>query len=299
MHLRRLARKVAPRLHRLGIAAVERTAPVRTETTGLTYVSQICHRDVRSWLLAIKSIIAGVGPGEITALDDGSLTDADTRLLTGHLPGLKIVPVTNVRTDGFPKGGTWERLLLILDLTAERYVIQVDADLLARSPLAEITAAIRGNRGFTLAGEASAALTSVAAAAARARQSTFDHVQLAAERVLDQMPGAEGLRYVRGCSGFAGFPRGSSRDVVAILSAFMTAQLGKRWSAWGSEQVASNFMVSNSGPDPIVLPWRRYPAFGPQQDVSDAVLIHFIGSFRHDGGVYRRLSREIIRTLPA
>lgn len=299
MLLKRLARKFAPRLHRLSIAGIEHTAPVCAEATGLVYVSQLCHRDVGNWLVAIKSVIAGTGPGEITVLDDGSLTDADKRLLTHHIAGLNIVPIARVRTDSFPKGGTWERLLLILDLMAERYVVQVDADLLALSPLTEVIAAIRENRGFTLAGEDSAALTSVAAAASQARQSTYDHIQIAAERVMDQMPGAEGLRYVRGCSGFAGFPRGCSREHAVLLSSFMRAKLGQQWNDWGSEQVASNFVIANSDPEPIVLPWLRYPAFNPQQDLSEAALIHFIGPFRYNGGVYRRLSRQIIRTLPA
>jgi hypothetical protein len=297
MSVVRLALKLAAPLHNFRIAGIENTSTVQAQATGLMYFSQLCHRDVRCWLVAIKSISAALGPGEFAVLDDGSLTEEDRDLLCRHVAGLRLLPIAGVPMDGCPAGGTWERLLALLDLTSNYYVVQVDADLVARLPLGEATAAVRANQGFILSGERGVTITTASQAAENARRMTFDHVQFAAERLLDQMPGARGLRYVRGCSGFAGFPRGGSRATVVAFSAFMRQHLGERWTVWGSEQVTSNFSVANSGPDPLVLPWLRYPAFGWERDISQAALIHFVGTHRHEGSVYARVSKTAIQHL--
>jgi hypothetical protein len=295
----RLPHKLAAPLHNFRIAGIEHTPTVHAEATGLMYFSQVCHRDVRCWLVAIKSVSAAIGIGEFTVLDDGSLTEEDRGLLRRHVAGLRVLPIAGVPTDGCPAGGTWERLLALLDLTSNYYVVQVDADLVARLPLGEATAAVHANRGFTLSGEEGVTVTTARQAAENARRNTCDHVQFAAERLLDQMPGAEELRYVRGCSGFAGFPRGENRATAVAFSAFMRQHLGERWSDRGSEQVTSNFSVANSGPDPLVLPWVRFPAFGWQRDINQAALIHFVGTYRYEGGVYTRVSKTAIRRLVA
>ncbi|MGD0106343.1 MAG: hypothetical protein ABSC06_20220 [Rhodopila sp.] len=293
----RLPHKLAAPLHNFRIGGIENTPILEAEATGLMYVSQICHRDVRCWLVAIKSVSAAIGAGEFTVLDDGSLTEEDRELLRRHVGGLRILPIAGVPRNGCPAGGTWERLLALLELASSYYVVQVDADLVAQCPLGEATSAIRANRGFILSGERGVTVTTVRQAAENARQITFDHVQFAAERLLDHMPKAEELRYVRGCSGFAGFPRGENRATAVAFSAFMQQHLGERWNVWGSEQVTSNFLVANSGPDPLVLPWVRFPAFGWQGDISQAALIHFVGTYRYEGGVYTRFSKAAIRRL--
>jgi hypothetical protein len=293
----RLPHKLAALLHNFRIAGIEHTPIVQAQVTGLMYFSQICHRDVRCWLVAIKSVSAVIGPGEFTVLDDGSLTKEDHELLRRHVAGLHILPIAGVPRGGCPAGGCWERLLALLDLTSNYYVVQVDADLVVRLPFGEVAAAVRANRGFILSGEQGVAVTTARQAAANARRTTFDPVQFAAEQLLDQMPGSEGLRYVRGCAGFAGFPRGESRATAVAFSAFMRQHLVERWNVWGSEQVTSNFLIANSGPDPLVLPWVRFPAFGWQRDISQAALIHFVGSYRYEGGVYTRVSKTAIRQL--
>jgi hypothetical protein len=293
----RLPRKLAARLHNFRVAAIEHTPSVQAETTGLMYFSQICHRDLRCWLVAIKSVSAAIGPGEFAVLDDGSLTDEDRELLRRHIAGLRILPIAGVSRDGCPAGGCWERLLALLDLTSDHYVVQVDSDLVARLPIGEAAAAVCANRGFILSGEQGVTVTTAWQAAENVRRTTFNHVQFAAERLLDQMPGAKGLRYVRGCAGFAGFPRGGSRATAVAFSAFMRQNLGERWSVWGSEQVTANFSIANSGPDPMVLPWVRFPAFGWQHDITQAALIHFVGTNRYDGGVYTRVSKTAIQRL--
>ena len=284
-------------MHHHRIAAIERSPQLQAQATGLMYLSQICHRDVRSWLVAIKSVSHAVGPGEFTVLDDGSLTKNDYQLLRRHVEGLRILPNAAVPMEGCPTGGCWERLMAILTLRSNYYVVQVDADLVAKLPLSEVTAAIAANRAFTLSGEQGVAVTTAREAAERARLVKYAHVQVAAEQLLDRIPGSNELRYARGCAGFAGFPRSVSPSTITAFSDFMRRNLGDLWNVWGSEQVASNFLIANSGTDPLLLPWDRFPAFGLSRDISRAALIHFVGSHRYAGGVYTRMSKAAIRRL--
>lgn len=291
-----LRRKLAARLHDLRIAGIEGTAPLTSQASGLLYLGMTCHRDARAWLVAVKSVATGIGPGQFATIDDGSLTAADRRMLARHLPGLRILSFGDIPTEGFPSGGCWERLLGILELTRDFYVIQVDADLAAQAPLTEAAAAVRDNRGFTLAGEPSSRLMSATESSEQARCMPSDHVQSAAEQLLGDLPDAHRLRYVRGCAGFAGFPKGCNRAALARFSQFMQSRLGALWQKWGSEQVASNFVIANTD-DAIVLPWTRYPAFGLELNVGSAALVHFIGPHRYDAGVFTRMSRAAIARL--
>ena len=286
-----LPRRLAVRLHTVRVGGIERTPPLTSCPSGLMYVGMVCHRDVRPWLVAVKSVAAMVGEGEFSVIDDGSLTAADRALLSMHLLGLHILALDDIPTNGFPRGNTWERLLAILDWCRDRYVIQVDADLVVRAPLPEVVEAVQANRGFTFAGEPTARLKSLADASEQARQANCDHVQFVAERQLIELPGAAAYRYVRGCSGFAGFPRGCGRADVAALSQFMQAQLGTRWHEWGTEQAASNFVVANST-DPVVLPWSRQV-----RDIAASALVHFVGTHRYENGLFTRTSQAAIKQL--
>jgi hypothetical protein len=295
--LRGLPRRLEAAWHNRRIAGIVDTAPALADASGPLYAGMTCHGDAKAWLVAVKSISGLVGPGGFGVLDDGSLTAEDTAMLVAHLPGLRLFRIADVDTQGCPRGGMWERLMVVLDLAAERYVVQVDSDLVAVGALDEVAEAVRANRSFSLSGEPGVAVRSLAEASAAARSQTYPHIQHDVERVLEEMPGAAGSRYVRGCAGFTGFPAGSDRAPALAFSGFMQARFGVRWQSWGTEQITSNFVVAN-GNDPLALPWERYPAFlGAAQDVSLARLVHFIGPARFDGGVYGRKSLEAIDWL--
>lgn len=88
-----------------------------------------------------------------------------------------------------------------------------------------------------------------------------DHVQNLAEQQFCKLRNYKKLRYLRGCSGFAGFSKGSfSRSNVEEFSEEMEGVLGKIWLNWGSEQVTSNFIIANS-PNACVLPYPKYCNF--------------------------------------
>jgi hypothetical protein len=121
------------------------------------------------------------------------------------------------------------------------------------------------------------------------------HVQVVAEAHLDRIRGFESMRYIRGCSGFSGFPRGSfSRKDLESISEQMHHALGDRWREWGTEQFTSNVIVANT-PDPVVLPHPKYCDCTQLRRIP--VFVHFIGTCRFKDGQYRRVGRQVIAML--
>lgn len=266
-------------------------------TSNLLILTQTYHPDLYMYLLAAKSFARFVQPRGFVVVDDG-LTARDKTLLEYHLGEVSFVPTANVDRGPCPLGGTWERLLTIARLTAERYVIQLDADTLTLSEPDEVIECIRNNRPFTLGTKTGMEIVSAHQAHNHALQARNDHVQSHAEQALTSLRNSETLKYVRGCSGFAGFPLGG--DIESLIHGFSTQMehlLGTaKWREWGSEQVTSNFTISNL-PGAIVLSPTRYPFWKPGVDTSQSALVHFFGTYRFSEGMYVRQAREVCRQL--
>jgi hypothetical protein len=274
-----------------------RTRQVEPGPLPVTVVSMVRSEHTLMYLLAIKSFLRHVPAEAVTVLDDGSLTPADHDLLRAHVAGVSIVPIAGIDTGACPRGGCWERLLYILDLSASGYVVQLDSDVLTPGPVPEVVEAIAANRSFTLGSAADFGIMTTEEAARAIVGCDPAETQFAAEFALPRIPPEIGRFYVRGSAGFAGFARGAnSRATAEAFSAAMTEQMGKRWEEWGTEQVASNFLVASS-PGGFVLPWPKYCCFYDNEDVSRSALLHFIGTWRFRGGVYARLGRRVTAEL--
>jgi hypothetical protein len=256
----------------------------------------VCHNDLTMYLVAVKSFYRRVGEGEIVILNDGSLTPEDCGVLSEHLGSPTFLQLSNVDTGGFPKGGCWERILSILDLLGEFYVVQLDSDTLTQKDVPEVVACIHSNTSFTLGTRQGKEIIGLQEAAERARTFRGAHVQDESERNFAKLPDAAHKRYVRGSAGFAGFAKGAqSRGTAADFSQRMTELIGKKWNEWGSEQVASSYLVANS-PQAAVLPHPKYMCFDPARSFEEPAFLHFLGSNRYDKGVYTRRSRSVIRS---
>lgn len=290
--------------------AVLATPPIRTGDDGVILFSMIGTAVLLPYLVAVKSLRRHLGRGRVVILDDGTLTAVDRAVLAHHLDGPHIVAIGDIETGDCPRGGTWERLLAILDQRADSYVIQIDSDTVTLGDLADVRAAIDASRDFTLRGEAGAELRT-AAEIAHDRAGVDPraaglHVQDAAEAAIGSIaiPGWTALRYVRGCSGFAGFaPGGPGRSLAEGFSRAMDRAIGRdSWARWGSEQVTSNFVVAN-GRDPLLLPYDRYrnywnaALFGRGTLPVDAAFVHFIGTYRFHGDAYLDATRRAIADL--
>ena len=292
------------RMRRAGFArecsGVLRTAPVALDTAAEpVLLSQVQHKDVLMFLLAVKSIARQIKPRAVYVVDDASLTGEDHARLRDHVPGLTLFKLAEYRSAACPSGGTWERLLAISSLVRDHYVVQLDSDTLTVGSIDEVRECIERQAAFALGTWDNQKIETMRERCETAKKRVVqgdDHVQVVAEANFDKLDRFESLRYVRACSGFAGFSRGSfTREFVESISAQMEAAIGDRWREWGSEQVMSNIVIANI-PGAIVLP---HPKYADCHKMKPGVteFIHFIGSCRFDDGNYARLGAEVIATL--
>ena len=282
--------------------AVLETSPVRVRDDGVIVFSMVGTRVLLPYLVAAKSLDARLGRGRFAVLDDGTLTAADRAMLAEHLDRPKIIGLDGVGPGSCPRGGCWERLLTLLDLRREAYVIQLDSDTVTLGPVDEVAAAIDAGRDFTLLGGSDARwLPASSYAADPASLGPRAHIQRLAEATLEQVEGGwpRPRHYVRGCAGFAGFaPAGLGREVAEAWSRGAAALLGARWGEWGSEQVMSNLIVANEG-EPMLLPYERYLNFWNEPVPPRASFVHFVGTYRYHRGTYAEATRRAIADLRA
>lgn len=273
------------------------TKPVHLGKVQLTLLSMVHHRDVESYLLAIKAFCRFIQPHRIVMVADPSITVADRTKIASHVLGIEFVRAEDYREPEMPQGGCWERLIAISEYVQDDYVIQLDADTVALADMDEVREAISESCSFVLATEDGQDFVSCVEAAqwAKPRAESSEHVQILAEANLDRLPRAASARYVRGCAGFSGFAPGSfSRAQLRQFSQEMGVALGEKWSAWGTEQFSSNYMVSNST-KARVLPHPKY--CHPGRERPETVFLHFIGYVRFNSGRYALAARETCTAL--
>ena len=285
------------------VRAVLAAPPVRGVDDGVVIFSMIGTRVVLPYLVAAKSLHARLGRGRFAILDDGTLTASDKALLSVHLDGPEIRSIAGVDVGQCPRGGCWERLLTLLELRRDNYVIQLDSDTVTLGPVDEIAAAIDVGRDFTLRGEAGSAWLPVTSFAGDfADLPVSAHVQIKIETLLPQVAAAAGglSHYVRGCAGFAGFaPGGSGRELADRFSQAASTALGAEvWAQWGSEQVMSNLYIANEG-EPVLLPYNRYLNFWNEGIGSEAAFVHFVGTYRYHSGAYAAVAKAALAALGA
>jgi hypothetical protein len=288
--------------------AIFRTEPVQARNDGVILFSMIGTQVMVPYLVAAKSLHHHLKRGRFIIMDDGSLTDRDRALLRHHLDDPQILSIKDVDVGPCPHGGTWERLLTILDMAGSDYVIQLDSDTVTTGAVPHIEQAIAANESFTLLG-AETPVDRILDVEAFTRQSfpngqpTRDdregHIQGATESILTQLtlPGHDRLHYVRGCSGFAGFARGQNRQLATDFSQAAGAILGPdRWKEWGTEQITSNFVIANNR-GARILPAALYANYWGSAPVADVRFLHFIGTYRWHRFEYQRRSLAVIRAL--
>jgi len=181
----------------------------------------------------------------------------------------------------------------------QEFCIQSDCDtLVLGDDIDELLDCIRANRSFTLSG-GEREIVSMPEAAMRARSIDHPHISMAVESRFDEYPNASSLRYVRGSSGFAAFAKGAF-DLAQLEEFHETIKrwFPDRYKEWGTEQIASNFAISNS-PGGIVLPFPKYANYVPDDDTSTSSFLHFIGTYRYDNDFLANAGKRVIAELRA
>lgn len=269
----------------------------------IVIVSQIYHDAIDMSLLALKSFGRSFTRGRFELIDDGSLTDEDYELLKSQLPKVKIVHINEIDIGKCPKGGTWERLIHIINLSEIAYVIQVDTDTLTIGAIPEIDQYVRMNQAFTIGGPMWPEPVSLDYMSEVAKSWKGWHVQVKTEEYLSSVKSIPLEKYLRGCSAFTGFPKGVfDFNKLELFSLELEKEVGKeKWHEWGSEQISSSIMISLCE-NAQILSWPKYMNFGfPDTGYHDnkqyrgkVSLIHFIGSNRFDKKVYEYFVKEVI-----
>jgi hypothetical protein len=293
--LYRLRTKLVKRLFNARISAILTTPPINFVPADLTILSMVSHDDLLMYLLAIKSLYERLGYGKITIINDGTLTPGDQIILRRHLQSPNIVERKTIPIGRYVRHMMWERLAYEVDLSAKEYVIQLDSDTITRGPIHEVLNCVARNRAFTLGTWDGQKIVSVAEASVYSTSlPSQNHMQIVSEKALSDLSNAEEIKYVRGSAGFVGLARGGfSRERAEIFCVQMIKLVGERFKEWGGDQIASNYIVANS-PDAYVLPYPDYAVVGPELKVDQARFLHFIGSYRFNGGIYARLGRRLI-----
>lgn len=288
----RLRSRIEQRRHDAACRPVLDTAPITPAHDGLVLFSMMGTAVLLPYLVAVKSLWSHLRRGRVVILSDGTLTPGDRAVLAHHCGNPQIIDIADVDTTGFPIGGTWERLLSILDMRRDDYVIQMDSDTVTLGRPDTVADAIAANVSFTLLGGAEweigaqtcAGFTPPAVIPVVAQ----GHIQTRMERVLAQIADADRLHYIRGCSGFTGFARGDGgRALAGHFAREMQRLLGTgAMHEWGTEQVTSSFVIAND-PGAILLPYAHYGNYWGDPWDSDCRFMHFVGAHRHDGSAYR------------
>lgn len=273
------------------------TRPLQRGDLPFMLLSMVHQRDVNSYLVAVKSFCHFLNPERIVVVCDPSITARDRAVLKEHLPHVELRDADEFTHPDMPRGGTWERLYAIAGFVRETYVVQLDADTLTVQPVPEVLDAIRAGHGFVLGEMPDTPIRSLAATRENALPwiRPGAHIQGIAETEMVNVGLPENARYIRGCSGFTGFPRSTTmQDTMADFSRRMTARLGDDWKRWGTEQVTSNYLASNA-PGTRALPFPKYGT--PDCATGQTAFFHFIGSMRFINGKYEAASRQALRLI--
>jgi len=279
------------------IAPIIDTPPLRVIESDWSIVSMIKNRDVPMYLLCIKAFYAHLSAGHVIGIIDRDMPQALRDTLRRHVEGIELIVLEDIDTGACQRGGTWERLVFLLERSECQYIIQMDADILAVGPdLREVRDCITCNVAFTVADGRQ--LLGMREAAVQAQASPDSrYICTAIERCFDRYPDCDRLRYISGSSGLAGFARGGfSRVQIEEFHRIMLGLLPARWHEWGSEQCASNFAVANSSAA-LALPYPEYGSFARGFERERCKCFHFIGSYRFDDGYFAKRGRAVIRQI--
>jgi len=277
--------------------------PIDVVDANWSIISMVSNSDVQMYILSLKSFYTRIGCGKIIAIIDRDMPEELRTLLNQHIRGIRFVNLEDIDSGRCQRGGTWERLVYLLQHAQSEYAIQLDSDVLAfGDDLNEIVQCAKNNRAFTL-NQNDHEIRTMREYAQNAQGLNVKYVGIYVEKMFDRYPDCDQLLYVRASSGLAGFSLGGfSQERIEEFHETMREIVGDdTWRKWGTEQCASNFAVANS-PEALVLPYPKYANFDPisvwhDKSNEENALLHFIGAYRYHGDYFAHKARSVIREL--
>jgi len=275
-----------------------------SSTSNVVLLTMLQESDVQMYLLAVKSLMQYLIVNKVVIVCDPSLSLRSRDIIKKHITSVEFLEAIDYRCSSLPVGGTWERLYAISHLTKDFYVVQMDADILFMKTPKEVIDAISNNTSFILGTNplfqqiSIDKMTEVVLNWMEKYQNdgVKPHIQIISELNMKRLVEPLGYTlYTRGCSGFAGFSKGSlSVRSLEKLSSVFYNDLGDQWEKWGTEQFMSNLMLSNvTGIQ--VLPTDKYNSSDIYND--KFIMAHFIGTERFYNFLYMKLAKRFIFNL--
>jgi hypothetical protein len=273
------------------------TPPMPVVDAPWSIISMVSNSDAQMYILAMKSLYHRLKRGKMIAIVDRDMPAESRWTLERHFPGLKLTILEGIDTGPCQRGGTWERILYVLEHSRDEYAIQMDADTLAfGADVAEVAGCAENNITFTIS-NAGRPIEPMLDIVQNARAMKSDYIGIVLEGMFDRYPGAENLKYVRASSGFCGYAKGGiSREAIERFHIHGEKLLGARWKEWGTEQSASNFAVANT-PGAFVLPYPKYANFWPGLIRDKSSFLHFIGAHRYRDDYFATHAEGVIAEL--
>ena len=193
-------------------SGILRTPPMPLIDAPWRIVSMVSNSDTQMYIGALKSLYRRLGAGKVTAIVARDFPSSGMSALRYHFPGIDLVALDEIHTGQCQRGGTWERLLHLIDHSQKTYAIQLDADTLAFGDISEVLHCVHNNSAFTLSGSTGPhkslrkidEISPMADVIENARQFNSNYIGIVAERRFDEFAGHERFRYVRGSSAFVG-----------------------------------------------------------------------------------------------
>ena len=151
-------------------------------------ISIVSNNYVQMYLLSLKSFYRQLGRGNVIAIIDRDMTAASRALLEQHIPSIQFVSLEDIDTGICQRGGTWERLVYLLDRSEKEYVIQLDCDTLTFGhDVNEVVHCATSNIAFTLS-NAGRPIEAMTAIVRNAELMDSNYVGIIAERFFNRYP---------------------------------------------------------------------------------------------------------------
>jgi hypothetical protein len=269
----------------------------------------LCARDLRPYLLAVKSFLRFYDDLAVVIHEDGTVTEEDRAVLRNHLPGCRIIPSTVAREHAEKVLGRDSYLFHIrgVDCFYQRMIdtelwsktkkrMIMDADVLVLRRPQEVVDWIHGEKPSFVMGQPNlnwSPDTPMPPPPQDAPVQSLFKYKLG--EISDRLQ-APKLFLEGGTGGFYGCTEELRLEQIErVARAFQDS--GVPLDRWGSEQCAVIYLLTISGAFRLNHDYyfNYNPAF--REKIGDAHLVHFFGLFRYHGGVYTRSASAVVRSL--
>lgn len=300
---------------KLSFGGISKTRPIETNPHAKTTIhSAVPHRYVYAYLTALKSLLQYDADYAICVHDDGSLTSDDKKLISIHLPHVRIIDrhFANSEFERLIKNpflskvrGSYTSYLKLFDTTlfnnSERIIILDTDTLFLQKPEEIIQWSHNGGQSWYHMAPDSKMKIQKEFVIGEYSNLQKVHIQALIINDLDEINSTLNCNYQikQGfCSGFIGYDHGTIKfDELEKLFILLNKKFGDKIFLWGAEQTTHGLILCSKGAK--ALPIDEYFVFTQLNAhlAANATFVHFVGENRFYKFIYPKLAKVIIDKL--